>query len=117
MDIQYQEFGRIVVEGITYDHDVVIDGGRIAKRDKTPSRSERSRYGHTPLTAGERLPTGGTKLIIGTGYSGRLPIAATVVRQAEASGIEVIQMPTADAARLIQSLGPADVNAVLHVTC
>ena len=28
-----------MVEGHRYDHDVVIDGGRVTKRDKGPSRS------------------------------------------------------------------------------
>ena len=46
-------FGSIEIDGVTYEHDVVIEGGRIRKRKKGPSKALRGRYGHTPLTAAE----------------------------------------------------------------
>jgi hypothetical protein len=40
-------FGSIRVDGVTYDHDLVIDRGKIRKREKAASRKFRSAYGHT----------------------------------------------------------------------
>ena len=48
-------FGSIEVDGTTYDHDLVIDRGDVRKRKKGPSKSLRSRYGHTPLSLGEDI--------------------------------------------------------------
>ena len=100
-----------------YEHDVVIDGGRIRKRKKGPSKSLRDRYGHTPLTAAEDLPWGGDRLIVGTGAMGSLPIDPGLLEEARRRGIEVVAVPTAEACTLLADLAPDDVYAVLHVTC
>jgi hypothetical protein len=42
-------FGSIRIDGVTYEHDVVIDGGSIYKRKKKPSKKFRDDFGHTPL--------------------------------------------------------------------
>ena len=60
-------FGELEVEGKRYTHDVVIDGGKVRKRRKGPSKPFRERFGHTPLSTGEEIPWGGKRLIIGTG--------------------------------------------------
>jgi hypothetical protein len=44
--------GSIRVDGVTYDHDLVIDRGKIRKRKKAASRKFRGAYGHTPLCRG-----------------------------------------------------------------
>ena len=49
-------FGSIRVDGVTYDHDLVIDRGKIRKRKKAASRKFRGTYGHTPLSAAEDIP-------------------------------------------------------------
>ena len=42
------EFGRITIDGVVYEHDVVIEKGEIRKRKKGPSKALRGRYGaHT----------------------------------------------------------------------
>ena len=46
------KFGSIQIDGVTYEYDVVIDGGSIRKRKKKPSKPFRNAYGHTPLSAG-----------------------------------------------------------------
>ncbi len=117
MDVEYPGFGTIVVEGDRFDHDVVVDGGAVRKRRKGPSRSDRSEYGHTPLSAAEDLPWAGPQLVIGTGFSGSLPITPDVWAEAESRGVEIIAVPTAEACRLLAPIDTADVNAVLHVTC
>jgi len=43
-------FGSIRIDGVTYDHDLIIDHGKIRKRKKAASRKFRGSYGHTPLS-------------------------------------------------------------------
>ena len=117
MDVEYPRFGTIVIDGERYDHDVVVDHGRIRPRDKGPSRAHQSRYGHTPLSAGEDLPWSGDRLVIGTGASGRLPIMPELYEEARVRGVEVIALPTADVCELLAPVADEDINAVLHVTC
>jgi hypothetical protein len=38
---------------VTYDHDLILDRGKIRKRKKGASRQFRGAYGHTPLSAAE----------------------------------------------------------------
>jgi hypothetical protein len=109
--------GHITVEGEKYAHDIVIKGGRIARRDKGPSKGTKGKYGHTPLTAAEAIPWGGKRLIVGTGTSGRLSIAPDVYAEAERRGIEIVALPTREACLLLADLDPRDVFAILHATC
>jgi len=117
MDISYPGFGAIVVEGTRFEHDVVLEGGRIRPRDKKPSKKHKSTFHHTPLSIGEEIPWSPPRLVIGTGASGRLPIMPEVWEEAERRGIELIAEPTAGACRLLESADPVDVFAILHVTC
>ena len=43
-------FGSIRIDGVTYDHDVLIDRGEVHKRKKKPSKKFRDNFGHTPLS-------------------------------------------------------------------
>ncbi|MGC2194624.1 MAG: hypothetical protein WA628_08105 [Terriglobales bacterium] len=49
-------FGSIQIDGVTCDYDVVIDGGEIRKRKKTPSKQFCDQFGHTPLSISEDIP-------------------------------------------------------------
>ena len=110
-------FGEIEIEGDRFDRDVVIEGGRVRRRRKGPSKALREQYGHTPLSAAEDIPWGGRRLVVGTGADGSLPIAPDVLEEASRRGVEVEALPTRDACRLLADLEPEDVYAVLHVTC
>jgi hypothetical protein len=66
-------FGSIRVDGVTYDHDLIIDRGMIRKRNKAASRKFRGAYGHTPLSAAEDIPWRCRRLVVGTGADGALP--------------------------------------------
>lgn len=117
MDIDYPGFGRIVVNGATYDQDIVIDMGEIRPRDKTPSRSLKGRYGHTPLTRDEEIPWSGNRLVVGSGYSGRLPVTRELGEEADSRGVELLVIPTSEACAVISSLPDDEVAAILHITC
>ena len=109
-------FGSIQLDGVTYNHDVVIDRGSIRKRKKKPSKRFRSSYGHTPLSTAEDIPWQCRRLVVGTGANGALPIMDEVQREAQARHVELIEIPTA---RAIEELAKArkETNAILHVTC
>lgn len=117
MDVQFLGFGSIEVEGRAFEHDIVIDRGTVHKRSKKPSKPYRDTFGHTPLSAAEDLPWGGSRLIVGTGAYGALPIMREVMEEASRRHIDVVAVPTEQACQLISDLQPQDVRAVLHVTC
>jgi hypothetical protein len=110
-------FGRIEVEGRTYDYDVVVDRGQVSKRHKKASRPLRDRYGHTPLSTLEPIPWRCTRLIVGTGVHGALPIDPEVEATAALRSVELVAVPTAEACELLRDADPRTTNAVLHITC
>jgi hypothetical protein len=118
MKARLVSFGHLEIEGEMYRKDVVVDGGRIRKRDKGPSKElMRKKWAHTPLTAAEDIPWGGKTLIIGTGAHGELPIWDDVREEAARRGIEIQALPTEDACRLVEDVDAKDVHAIFHVTC
>jgi hypothetical protein len=56
--VRYESFsfGSIRIDGVTYEHDVVIDRGEILKRKKKASKRYRDAYGHRPLSAKKTSP-------------------------------------------------------------
>jgi hypothetical protein len=115
MQFESFSFGAIQIDGITYEHDIVIDRGEIRKRKKKPSRQFRDAFGHTPLSVEEKIPWKCCRLVIGTG-TGALPVMDQVKLEAQRRKIELVIAPTARAIELLKQQ-PADTNAVLHVTC
>jgi hypothetical protein len=110
-------FGELEVEGKRYTHDVVIDGGKVRKRRKGPSKPFRERFGHTPRSAEEEIPWGGTRLIVGTGAHGALPIMDEVLTEARRRGIEVTAASTSEACQLLEEVKKDQAYAILHCTC
>lgn len=109
-------FGSIQVDGVTYDHDLVIDRGKIRKRKKAASRKFRAAYGHTPLSIAEDIPWRCRRLVIGTGADGALPVMQEVRDEARRREIDLVVLPTAEAAGALAKAA-ADTNAILHLTC
>lgn len=108
-------FGSIRINGTTYEHDILIDGGKIRKRKKKESQKFRDAFGHTPVSVEEEIPWDCKRLVIGTG-TGALPVMEEVKREAKRRKIELRIVPTADAIEFLQRK-PAATNAILHVTC
>jgi hypothetical protein len=109
-------FGSIRVDGVTYDHDLIIDHGKIRKRKKAASRKFRSEYGHTPLSAAEDIPWRCRRLVIGTGADGALPVMQQCWDEARRRKVDLVILPTAEAIDALAK-APADTNAILHLTC
>jgi hypothetical protein len=117
MRVDKFEFGRIRVDGETFDHDVVLAEGSVRKRKKGPSKRFKNEFGHTPLSLEEEIPwTKCERLIVGTGAYGRLPVTNEVKREAERRGVELVILPTDRAIERINR-EPPRTHAILHVTC
>src|SRR5437660_11052602 len=111
------KFGEIEVEGKRYTHDVVIDGGKVRKRKKAPSKQLREEFGHTPLSALGEIPWGGKQLIVGTGAHGAPPVMDEVLAEAKRRDIEVIAPPTLEVCQLLEEVKKGQAYAILHCTC
>ncbi|SRR6266516_3973619 len=109
-------FGSIRVDGVTYQHDLIIDRGKIRKRRKAASKEFRGAYGHTPLSMMEDIPWRCRRLVIGTGAAGSLPVMREVEKEASRRNVDLVVLPTAKAITVL-SKAKKDTNAVLHVTC
>jgi hypothetical protein len=109
-------FGSLRIEGSTYEHDVVIDRGKIRKRQKKPSKKFREDFGHTPLSIEEDIPWKCRRLVVGTGAYGELPVMKEVKREAERRKVELLVVPTPQAIEALEQ-DAEETNAILHVTC
>ena len=119
MKVTLITFGVLEIDGEQFDRDVVIERGRVAKRDKRASKPLRDRYGHTPLSLLEPIPWACRRLIVGTGAEGALPIDDAVFEEADRRGVELVTLPTEEACELLSAADTdlATTNAILHVTC
>jgi hypothetical protein len=109
-------FGSIRVDGVTYDHDLIIDRGKIRKRKKAASRKFRGAYGQTPLSIAEDIPWRCRRLVVGTGADGALPVLRQVRDEARRRKIDLVVLPTTEAIGVLTK-ATADTNAILHLTC
>ena len=109
-------FGSIRVDGVTYDHDLVIDRGKLRKRKKAASRKFRGAYGHTPLSIDEDIPWRCRRLVVGTGAGGALPVMQQVRDEARRRKVDLVVLPTEEAIGALAK-APQDTNAILHLTC
>ena len=117
MHVDEYKFGEITIDGVRYEHDLVIAGGEIRKRKKGPSKKRNKGFGHTPLTAAEEIPWDARQLWIGTGAYGKLPVTDDVREEARRRGVEMVIRETPEIVKMINDLLHVDVNLILHVTC
>ena len=108
-------FGLIRIDGVTYEHDVVIERGEVRKRKKKPSKKYRDAFGHTPLSMDEDIPWRCRRLVVGTG-KGALPVMDEVKLEAKRRKVSLLIRPTAEAIEVLKRLAE-HTNAILHVTC
>jgi len=117
MEANLRRFGVIEIDGERFEHDVVVERGRVTKRHKKASQPLRDRYGHTPLSLHEPIPWDCRRLIVGTGADGALPIDPAVLAEARRRGVELVALPTEEACALLADADLGSTNAILHVTC
>jgi hypothetical protein len=116
MRIDQFTFGSIRIDGVIYEHDVVISRGRVRKRKKNSSKPFRDAFGHTPVSIEENIPWDCRRLVVGTGADGALPVMDEVKHEAARREVELLTVPTNEAIRALQA-EPKNTNAILHVTC
>ena len=109
-------FGSIRVDGVTYEHDLIIDRGKIRKRKKAASRRFRGACGHTPLSAAEDIPWRCRRRVIGTGAGGALPVMRQVRDEARRRTIDLVILPTTEAIGALAQT-TKDTSAIMHLTC
>jgi len=100
--------GYIIIDGTRYDHDVVVSGGRVSKRQ-----------GNSSVTRGEMqiLMSGNPDaIVIGTGHSNTCGIESAGAVDAHIAGIEIIAKPTFSAIEEFNKLSRRKkVAAIFHV--
>ncbi|MBA3431307.1 MAG: hypothetical protein H0U16_07490 [Actinobacteria bacterium] len=116
MRIDQFTFGSIRIDGVIYEHDVVIARGQVRKRKKKSSKPFHDAFGHTPLSVKEHIPWDCGRLVVGTGAHGALPVMDEVKQEAARREVELLTVPTSEAIRVLEA-EPKDTNAILHVTC
>jgi hypothetical protein len=117
MKARFIGFGVVEIDGERFERDVVVERGKVGRRHKKASRPLRDQYGHTPLSLLEPIPWKCQRLIVGTGADGALPIVDELRTEAERRGVELVDVPTEEACRLLSTADPDDTAAILHVTC
>ena len=101
---------------MTYDHDLVIDRGKIRKRKKAASRRFRGGYGHTPLSAAEDIPWRCRRPVIGAGADGALPVLQQVREEGRRRTVDPVVLAAAQAISALAQT-TEDTRAILHLTC
>jgi hypothetical protein len=116
MHFEEYAFGSIKIDGTTYEHDIVIDHGKMTKRQKKQSKKYREGFGHTPLSLEEKIPWKCHRLVIGTGMHSAMPVMEEVKLEAGRRKVELLILPTAEAIEELKA-GIDKTNAILHITC
>ena len=118
MKARLVKFGEIEVEGKRYTHDVVIEGGKVRKRKKGPSKQFREEFGHTPLSAGEEFPGEASGSSSGwcpwrASGNGRSPSGGETTGLASRS----LRLATLKVCQLLEEVKKGQAYAILHCTC
>jgi hypothetical protein len=111
--IESWAFGRIVIDGRRYVHDVIVYPDHVSDRWR---RAE----GHSvaPADVWEVIEARPELLVIGQGAMGRMEVPDATLQVLEAAGIEVIAQPTGQAWETYNRLREARRTIVaLHLTC
>jgi hypothetical protein len=107
-------FGHIVVDGLTYNSDVIITPESVID---SWWRKEGHRLDKSDLDA--LLPARPDCLLIGTGYYGRMHIPIETIHYLESRNIKLAYAPTSEAIEQFTRLQTecARLVAALHLTC
>lgn len=113
MKIDSYDFGRIVVDGVSYTSDVIIAAGKV-------NSSWWRKNGHLLVPADIESVLGKKPdlLIIGTGHSGVMKVPPETQEFLGERGIEFVIQRTEEACKTFnKNVGVKNVVAALHLTC
>ncbi len=108
MKVDCAIYGSIIIDGVRYDHDVVVSGGRVSRRQT-----------NSTITKGEMqiLMAGNPDaIVLGIGHSNVCNIEPAGAVDAQVAGVDVIAKPTAAALDEFNKLSRRKkVAAIFHV--
>jgi len=116
--IDYTEFGQINIDGIVYEHDIVIHkDGTVEPRKKKLSKKV---YGTSHTMSVDEAKyiyeEGASDLIIGCGQYGILELSTEAASYFKEKGVRIEMKPTPESAKIWNSSGDGAI-AIFHVTC
>jgi hypothetical protein len=117
VDVEYSRFGEIFVAGVRFDHDVIVERGGDDAGGRARPGLTGNRFGQTPPSADEEIPSSARRPLIDPGADSGLPVMQEVRDLAEAPGVEVMELSTAEGCPLLRSARRKQVDATLHVIC
>ncbi len=109
-------WGKVVINGRTFEEDVVISKNAVRERNKKPSKKYAARFGHTPLSVDEEIPWDCEELVVGIGFQSSLPVMNEVKAEALKRNVKFVILPTRDAVAYFKRHQEGR-NAVFHLTC
>ena len=118
MKIDSTIFGAIMIDGKTYEHDVVVRlSGEVVKRKKKLSKKL---YGTSHVLSKDEakflFEKGCDQVVIGSGQMGNVHLSAEAEAYFERKRCEVVLMPTPEAIRLFNRSRGKRIG-LFHVTC
>lgn len=118
MRIDRSDFGSIIIDGKTYDHDVKIGlSGQVSKRKKKLSKRL---YGTSHIISEAEAESvfekGCDLIIIGTGQEGNVQLSPEAQAYFDKKGCKVLLQPTQEAIRSFNRSAERKI-APIHVTC
>jgi hypothetical protein len=118
MKIEGTAFGEIVIDGKTYDHDVVIRlSGEIVKRKKKLSKQlYRTSHVLSKEEAKFLLEKGCEQIIIGSGQFGNVHLSPEAEAYFAKHGCKVLLKPTAEAIGVFNRTRGKTIG-LFHITC
>lgn len=116
--IQKTKFGAITIEGITYDHDVLINlDGTVKKRKKKLSKQVYGTSHILSLAEAEYVyETGAAQIIFGTGQFGQASLSPEASDFLTQKHCAVDLLPTPEAIEVWNEMS-GKIIGLFHVTC
>jgi hypothetical protein len=114
MEIERTTFGTITIDGMTYEHDVIIRlSGEVVKRKKKLSKKY---YGTSHVLSKDEAKFVFEQLILGSGQMGNVRLSPEAQAYFAKKGCRVLLQPTPEA---IQEFNRSHAMKVglFHVTC
>jgi hypothetical protein len=118
MEIENTKFGTITIDGLTYEHDVVIRlSGEVVKRKKKLSKKY---YGTSHVMSKDEakfvFEKGCEQFIVGSGQIGNVHLSPEAEAYFAKKGCKVLLQPTPEAIR-VYNKSHAKKIGLFHVTC
>jgi hypothetical protein len=118
MHIDGSEFGKITIDGTTYEHDVIIrlSGGVEKRRKKLSKRQYGTSHMISKAEAKFVFEKGCDVVIVGSGQQGNVQLSPEAGDYFEKKRCSVILQPTPEAIRTFNR-SKAHKIGLIHVTC